>query len=656
MIAFAFESARSWHRRWVRPVGRWIRRHPRWTVVLLVLAWMVISEIGGTMVLANAADGGTDPSLPYLSPLNPHDSGGVDLVHYVSLPLQRGDLLHPDQLQIGMAVDAIWTWQLTSLSWVLWLFQFLLSFDWVSWITTPLDTIFTFFSGLLAQIGWAPVALALTGLVCGMVIWAGRVGVGLAEVGVSLFAFVLVTGVMFNPVGFVTGQNGLLTWVKNTGREIAASIANDKPQLVDGANAAQSLNSTITGQLMDLWLRAPAQEISFGKILTGRCAKVFSHAMMARNPLDSGDNSVRDAVAACDPAAGEYVNHPSLGQVFTAATISTGVTGLQFAGIIFALLLIAAVFAAVFQAAKLLFALYAAIAPGVARHALWRACIGMFVSALAVGAMVILLSGFLRVITSVMTALSTQGWTILNQTAVIDVFMFVLLGLMVYMWWRMHKAGSSLAERLARLGFGRASSPKSSPVKATAKRIGEEVIARRITRRKTAPEAAKNAVTARPGVAPAPINLTATRAAGDAAKTASTAAKALPAAGTATKALGAGATAAGAAATGGASAVVMAAGKIAGGYVLQRAVRKAASKKGPVPTSPTNSADRAAFTGFGRRIVVDETGTSRIEPRQAPQHGGVYRITNVPGRRSPADSPARTHLREVVQRAQAGQA
>jgi hypothetical protein len=61
---------------------------------------------------------------------------------------------------------------------------------------------------------------------------------------------------------------------------------------------------------------------------------------------------------------------------------------------------------------------------------------------------------------------------------------------------------------------------------------------------------------------------------------------------------------------------------------------------------------RPTFTGFGRRIEVDKDGISRVMPREAPQRGGMYRIT-APSTPAPASSSStllRERLRKVAER------
>lgn len=48
--------------------------------------------------------------------LTAKNSGSVDMLHYVFLPIDRGDIFHPDQWFVSKVIDPIWIWNVVSLS------------------------------------------------------------------------------------------------------------------------------------------------------------------------------------------------------------------------------------------------------------------------------------------------------------------------------------------------------------------------------------------------------------------------------------------------------------------------------------------------------------------------------------------------------------
>lgn len=645
-------------RRISRITWRWVRRHPRWSVVIALGIWFIVAEAGGTVLIAQA-DNGTISSLPWLSPLSAKDSGGVDLLHYATLPLDRGDAWTWDKSFISSIVDPLWVFHLAAVSWVLWLFQFLLSFQWVDWLATPIGAIATFISGIVSQIGWLPLALAAVAVICGAFIMGGKVAKGVIEIAISVAASVLAVTLLANPVAALTGPNGALPWVESWGGTLAASIASDNPSLSvndpSSTDASKALSDTLIAQLMDIWVRYPAQEVAFGHTLTGDCSTVFSDAMKKVNPIDRGDTSVRDAVHNCDPAAWDYVTNPGFGQVATVFIIQMGADILMLLGLAFSLVLMMSVGYALGQALKLTGVVYAAVAPGVARGAFWKSLIGMYTAVLSVGFSVVMLSGFLRIITAIMTSAAGASLPIVAQMLIVDLVVIVLIISMFVLRHQAKKAGETLAQRLSRIGFGSKSPERRpSPVMQSAKRVGERYLAEKFRKPPVLGPGADNRALnfnmfgggPRPGTVDG----------GEFVQTPNAGGGSSPVAGRlvggAMKAISTGAQVGAAAASGGTSAAVIAMGKVAGKTVLQRAVVSGGSRAMKSLTSGSESAStppersgRPNYTGFGRQIVVDGQGTGKIAPAKAPERGGVYSISSMPKvSRSPISSTLRSCL------------
>ena len=685
MIAavLAADAATAWRR--VRRVVRWVRRHPTRTVALIAGVWLTVSVAGGNAILAHAADASDVTNLPYLPPLNAKDSGGVDLLHYVFLPIDRGDLgFHANEFFFAKLIDPIWVFNIICLSWGLWTLQILITMQWVDWVVPPIQAIFEMISYTLSQLGWIPLGLALAGLIGVIAIMRGRVAAGSTEIAISVAASVLAVGLLANPVGMVTGPDGGIRKAQEWGGSIAAAIAGNDSDLLNKPPspevAQQIVNDALLGQVMDAWVRYPAQELVFGHVLEGDCAAQFDTAMMQVNPLDTGNSKVRDAVKACDAAAGEYASHANIGQVFTAAIAAGGAGILNLMGLSLGFILLIATGYTIWKAGQWLLATYAAVAPGIARQAWFGAGIGVLVGLFTIGVSIVLVSAFLSIATwSMKTLTGVPLLSTVAQMLVLDVIVVGMIVALIWNWLKAKKAGEKLSERLARLGFGRGhTGPRERPIMKSARRVIERKLADGLPfgRRSGSP-------TRTPGnPLPGPAAAAPGRAAA-AGNTASAAAVkqlgpavpmlALNAAASsqnggvkaaATKLLAAGATVGLAAATGGTSAAVLALGKEGGMYVLQRGIQSASRSapsrdtegSGATDGQPSDDATagtgvrRAGFTGFGRRIEVDAAGVSRIAPQQAPHRGGVYRISNAP--KSPAPVSA---LRERLQEAAANQ-
>ncbi|WP_287136450.1 hypothetical protein [Clavibacter sp.] len=624
-------------------------------VFALIAGWLVMAYLGTPSAYA---DGDGDVTLPWLPPNAVSDSHGVSLTHYAILPLDRGDAWTMQKSFLSNIIDFIWTPIVGTIAWVLWLFQWLLEFSWVGWLATPISGISTTLQQFMSGIGWIPFALVLTAFVAGMVFMSGRYAAGGFEFLISIICAVMAVGILANPVGTLTGDTGVLHWSRSWGGNLAASVASDDGKISTADptpdDAAKVLSSTITSQLVDVFVRRPAQVIAFGKELTGPCDDVFTTQMTAANPIDSSSTSVRDAVGSCDSGAGKYVTNPNFGQIFTVLTIASGSTILMTLGVGFALILFGTVIYALYQALKLTGAVYAAVAPGVAREALWKSLFGMYLAAMFVGASVILLAAYLKILVSMLTSASAAGMNILGQTSLISTVVTALLIMLVYIRHRVHKAGDSLAKRLARLGFGRASAPRNRPLAKEALRAAERFIPRP---QAPAPETSPWGMwfarrTQMPGVAgPEP------RDAGHFTASPVPAPNGHSGGGAVSAALGGVGTAAQlalSAASGGSSSVAVKLAHMAGTQVLQRHLvvpeqgAQRPSRDRDLPRELSQAAPHATIP-FGRQIVVGPDGTGRVAPAASPT-ARTYRATVVRPPRNARVDPLRDSLKRAAMR------
>ncbi|WP_322477291.1 hypothetical protein [Microbacterium testaceum] len=632
-----------------------------------------MSLLGGHALMAVADDGSGTITLPFLSPLNPKDSGGVDLAHYTSLPYDRGHpITSPENWFNAQISDPIWLSNLVAISWSMWFLQFLITMQWADWITTPLQAIFTMIANALGQVGWAATAMAIAGIVVVIALFRGMLATGLTKTLISVFAFAIAGTILANPVGMITGPDGALQSVQRWGGSVSAAIASDNPDLMNQPPSAQTsnqiVNDALMGQVMDAWVRLPAQEIAFGHVLKGDCAEVFNKAMMTADPLDSNRNSVIDAVKGCDKSAGDYASHPTLGNAFSAAIASFGAQILNLMGVGLGVVLMIAIGYTLWSACKWMFANFAVMAT-FGYQAWWSSMIGVGVGLVTVGLSLVIVSSFLAVVTGFMKAMSGfAGLSTIAQLGLLDIVVLVMIIVLFWQWIKAKKAGERLAERLARLTGGERG-PRSNPVRATVSRVVDLYLANRLSGgHQRLPAAPTPELPAKPS-APRPTTpakpLLALTAGSGSAQPGGVRDKVA-------KLVTTGASVGIAAASGGTGAALMALSKEGGKFVLQRGLEGVAARGShaderispsttrgrSIPTVKEPSAstvrDRPTFTGFGRRIEVDENGVSRVAPQKAPERGGVYRIASP---RVPQQTAAAAQLRERLrQAASAGKA
>lgn len=429
----------------------WIHVHPRWTRVLaLVLLEAFIVLVGNELAYA---DSGSAPAAPFLMDGSVADSSGIPIANYVVLPISQGDLMHTGQAIINAIVAPIWIGNVAFISWTAWLCNWLLSFEWVQVLAAPFNGIATVIQGMLARVNWIPFALVIGCGVAAIAIMVGRHARGWSEIALSALCAVLATGMLANPVATLTAAGGALDKAEQFGSQISAAVVNTDRTDAMQLDSAHVLNSAVTSQLVDIFVRIPAQTIAFGHVLSGQCATEFNNQMKTNPPALGGDD-VRNAVNGCDAQAKAYNENGNFGQVWSAATFLTGGSVMLFLPLLLGGLLVMAVIGFLIASIKAMVFVYWGILP-VDRYPLWRALADMLMGLVSVVFMTVLMAAILKLSVAALTGLSKLGIPLSAQMMVANLILIVLL----VMLWRAHRlakrAGRSMAEQLSRFGLGR---------------------------------------------------------------------------------------------------------------------------------------------------------------------------------------------------------
>ena len=91
------------------------------------------------------------------------DAQGVPLEHYQNLPLDRGDIFHPSLALLADVMSFVWGIHFSLVTSLLWLLQYLLSFEWVALLVDPIQPIAGQVQGLLAELNWVAFASTIAG-------------------------------------------------------------------------------------------------------------------------------------------------------------------------------------------------------------------------------------------------------------------------------------------------------------------------------------------------------------------------------------------------------------------------------------------------------------------------------------------------------------
>jgi hypothetical protein len=427
--------------------------HPWWTRILAVVLIDVVLVMFGNSYLAYAAT--ADPSAPYILDTTITDSNGVPLINYAVLPIDRGDVFNWGKAFIAAWLDPIWTGHLGLVSWMIWFCNWLISFEWVDVVAAPFGALADLLESFLGEINWIPFALMIAGGAAGIAIMVGKHASGWSEIFISAICAVLAVGMLSNPVASLTAAGGAFDTAQEFGGQIAAAVVSEDINNVEIADD-DLLSSAVSSQLVDIFVKIPAQTIAFGKILDGGCATSFTDSMLTSSPIAGGGNAVRDAVNGCDPAAKSYNENPNFGQVMTAVTIVPGALTIFLIPMVIGILMLITVIGFLIAALKTMWNVYIGILP-INRYPLWRSVADMFMGLVATVFMAVVMAAVLKLTVASITGLMDLGLPITAMMMFANLVMLVLIFLLLRARKMAKKAGRTMAEQLARFGLNKGS-------------------------------------------------------------------------------------------------------------------------------------------------------------------------------------------------------
>ncbi|MFC9718337.1 hypothetical protein [Micrococcus luteus] len=409
------------------------------------------------------------------------DSHGVPLDHYQTLPLDRGGLLDPILSMLAGVMSFIWGLHYSLVTSLLWLLQYLLSFEWVSLIVDPIQPMAEQVQAMLSGLNWVPFAATVAGATIGLLFVSGRRNQGWGELVLSVAMVMLATGALMNPVTWITGPGGMLEKSQLFGARVAVEIVGgDSSQISTPQDASTALNETVMTDLGTLLLRNPAQTSAFGHILDGQCAQVFTDATRAADPMDTSSTDVRDAVSDCDEAAKSYVSSEDFFKPAQMLFIGGGVLVLLVLGFALALIFIVSVLLAMFYGIWQMAAVLIAILPGTSRTSFLRAFFGVLACMAAIITTTVLTAAAVNLLVSVLEA--TTGLGVVLQMMILFLVTVAVIVLVFKLRNDLHKKGKSMADWVARLGLSK-TTPTTTATRAKfprgVARLGEREFERR---------------------------------------------------------------------------------------------------------------------------------------------------------------------------------
>ncbi len=606
MITFYADAFRTMGG-WAWRARIWAHQHPRWARTLATLA--LISYFAFINAQTAHAVGFLPEGVDYT------DSHGNPFSKYGTIDIDAGDVFSPGKVMTNFIVQMLWSAQYFATGVILWLFDFLLSFEWVAWLATPFNTLAVWVQTQLGTVNWIPFALMISALVGGIALYVGRVSGGLWEMLVSAVLAVLAVGVLANPVATLTATGGVLDNAQDFGSQLANSIVVDP----DAQSSDGTLSTAVNATLMDIFVRIPYQVISYAQVLPDNCQGIFDTFIQSGEP----QTALRD----CAPEAARFAHdNPGGMNILNAMVAGGGVTVMFVFGMVIAALMMVAVVFFLVAAIKSMLLVYLCILP-VNREPLWKAISDTYMGAISLAVMTVVMALYLKLTTWIM------GQTGFLPHQLRMVFLIIFLIIVIVLVWRARRAtlrvGRGVAGHLNKLGLGMKPGPKDSNALLKMSAIASMANTAKdlIKRRPSTPSAA--ALPQKPAAPPAePVTLTQVRDPGSGpqggagggrgpsgtrgpAVGPATARKALGAASKATTVAQGATTVARGAASGGVPGAVAAGAVVVGKGVARKTATKAASAAAGATTRRVTPP--VVDAGELKVVKVAETRASRIE-------------------------------------------
>lgn len=462
MIGF---YARTIDDAFVRPywaIRMWAARHPRWAQAL-ALTLLVVVLVGQPMA-AHA--------VTVVNPLVPGDltdSYGIPLSNYAELPIDKGGITDPIKAMVSGLTAFFWAIHLALVSWMIWLCDWLLKFEWLNLLVVPFTTMAERVQEFLTRIGWIPMALTVAAAVGGVMLVAGKVGKGAQEMFVAVVVSLLATGVLANPVASITTAGGAMDKAREYGGSLSALVVSENfDDALNVTDPAAAISDSVTGQLADIFLRLPAQTVAFGGPLEGdpnnaeSCAGIFADRMKNAPPAVE-ENTLKDDIRGCDEEAKQYSESLNFTAPIQLLFVALGSIAMFILPIALAVLLLTSVIGLLLSACKSMFWAYLAILP-MNRYALWRSVMDTLFGLGAIIVVVVLLAGALKVISDTVVGLNDLGVGVLPTSLFSLLLVAVVVTLLVKAREGTLKSGNAIANAMSRWGASRGGGSAPSPV------------------------------------------------------------------------------------------------------------------------------------------------------------------------------------------------
>ncbi|MFC9437182.1 hypothetical protein, partial [Nocardia sp. NPDC057030] len=299
-----------------RRCGAWIAESRRqhglaWVMVVLFVLFVFPGLVGAVATAAptsGSSAGSTGMVNSGLSWMGVTDSSGVPLSSYMFVTDRGalGGLLNPGNLAMSLVIDLELAGWLVIVTTAIWLMGAALSLAWMDRFGTIVTSVVDSLTRQVPLPAMVGAGVAVGAVFVGWFIVRGLAAKAAAQVVMMIVVSTLGPILLAHPMSEVLSSEGVLAQGRDVGVSVAAGL------LGDNHPKPKTLTASMQTQLADNFARHPLQVWNFGYVIDDRpaCKAVWTAGMNA-----SDEDTVRNGVKTCFPAAGAATDRPSVGQV-----------------------------------------------------------------------------------------------------------------------------------------------------------------------------------------------------------------------------------------------------------------------------------------------------------------------------------------------------
>lgn len=436
-------------RRTRRRLHRWGAQHPRLRLLarVLTVAALVQAGVTGAAYAATADDKGGGNA--FLDGFGISDSRGTPVSKYeLSLGGGGGGVMPGPSDFIDPVIQAwvVFGWEVYRImvTFALWFLDLALQYRVLDLLRPAANLVAESLQSSVGALGIVPCFLVISFIA--MVYWIGqrRAGAGILDFALSLLASALLASALANPVNWITGDDGLMANSRDAGIATAVQITSG------GENVAadeEQLRRQTTGMLADNFIRTPHQLINYGAVIEdgSKCAEVYDKTIN-EGPYDNLDDA-KKKLGKCDEAYETAADDPM--EALTGMMVLSPAGGIVviLAGLL-GLITLALNLMGLYLGAKNVLEILKACLPGSAKAGIVRSMASLAMLAVATILLLVLVGAFLVFVHGLFSGYKDVGLSLVEAFALLDMIMLLSIGALLVFWWKSHRAGKSLGDRL----------------------------------------------------------------------------------------------------------------------------------------------------------------------------------------------------------------